>query len=424
MTYIPTLILSCCYLYYKVNFLSTTFYFIGFYFALFFIQPILTYALELPILNYPVNIHKSYAYLSNVGISFFLLGNCIISKKVSKEPFININFQQKHVKRLYLFLVAVLVVVLLYVTVAVGWSTVFNGSRSQLKEVGIGGFIPQIISFLFFITFMYRQKKVKKILSILLLIFISYIFMMLFRTRSHLVNFGISALSGIYFSNQVLQKNSKVNIKKAIKQNKKKILIGFIIIFSFSVMFRFYRGSLEPGNDKSNFNLSFKDAIMLSIEDGDLGYGGTVMDLIDLVPSVHDYLHGQSYYRILFTPIPRIIWPEKLPNTQVIVASWLNPDMIGLTIPPGIIGDTYINFGYLGIVIMMIFGMFFGILDSKYNSLTLFLWSSSSMWIFHLVRGGFTNPLIIFSLILLLSTLFSKYCEGDLKNSNIKYFTF
>ncbi len=85
----------------------------------------------------------------------------------------------------------------------------------------------------------------------------------------------------------------------------------------------------------------------------------------------------------------------KIPNTQRIVAQWINPGLESYTAPPGIIGDLYINFGIVGILGMVVFGIVLGRIE-KMRGLVSFIYSGAVfMPIFHLVRGGFTNLVMI-----------------------------
>lgn len=142
---------------------------------------------------------------------------------------------------------------------------------------------------------------------------------------------------------------------------------------------------------------------------GDLGYSVFLRRAMTLFPESESYLWGRSYYRLLFTPIPRRIWPGKPENTQRVFARVLDPALgdTGTTIPAGIVGDLYINFGYAGVAGMLVFGVFFG--RERYRGLTdiIFL-AGSGCWIFHLVRGGFTNPVVTMVMIWFLSYVFSR----------------
>src|SRR5699024_12464165 len=70
--------------------------------------------------------------------------------------------------------------------------------------------------------------------------------------------------------------------------------------------------------------------------------------------------YGSTYLRLALFFIPSSIVPFKPEETQRIFASIINPEYynIGATYPPSFIGDSYINFGFFGIII----GLFLGLL--------------------------------------------------------------
>ncbi len=142
---------------------------------------------------------------------------------------------------------------------------------------------------------------------------------------------------------------------------------------------------------------------------GDLGYSVFLRAAMTHFPGSQPYLLGRSYYRLLFVPIPRWVWPNKPDNTQRVFARVLDPALgdKGTTIPPGIVGDLYINFGHAGILGMLVFGLFFGRERYRQFSDIIFL-AGSGTWLFHLVRGGFTNPLLTLVFIWLLSHMLSR----------------
>jgi oligosaccharide repeat unit polymerase len=80
------------------------------------------------------------------------------------------------------------------------------------------------------------------------------------------------------------------------------------------------------------------------------------------VPSRVDYQYGYVYYVQLVNPIPRFLWPEK----PTLDAGLLMADIYGevdektgeahMTISPGLIGEMYLNFGWLGILGLSSFG--------------------------------------------------------------------
>lgn len=68
-----------------------------------------------------------------------------------------------------------------------------------------------------------------------------------------------------------------------------------------------------------------------------------------------DFLYGQSFAMFIVAPIPRVLWPEK-PNVRLgpYVAQEILDYRNNSGAPPSAIGEFYINFGWLGIIVGML----------------------------------------------------------------------
>ncbi len=79
--------------------------------------------------------------------------------------------------------------------------------------------------------------------------------------------------------------------------------------------------------------------------------------VVDSIPSKVDYLKGKSFGLILFAPIPRSIWPEK---PVVRISRFVGDELYNRAdssgVPPGFIAEAYMNFGFLGMVVLL-FGL-------------------------------------------------------------------
>lgn len=88
--------------------------------------------------------------------------------------------------------------------------------------------------------------------------------------------------------------------------------------------------------------------------------------IMNLVPKEADYQHGKTYAGIFALFVPRAVWPTK-PNTAI--GPWVKaevfhrPDVRNNGWPPGIIAEGYINFGYVGaLLIPFLYGAFLRVL--------------------------------------------------------------
>ncbi|MFI3246850.1 MAG: hypothetical protein R3Y10_10280 [Ferrimonas sp.] len=172
------------------------------------------------------------------------------------------------------------------------------------------------------------------------------------------------------------------------------VVILLIIVVSSSVM-RVARGIMEVGVG----NLSILSSIENSLVSGDMNYGKDIDEIMGVFEQQRLSLNGQSYYRVLFIPIPRTIWPDKPENTQQVVADIMGKNYANFTLPPGIQGDAFINFGFWGVGIFIFYAIIASYLDKRSDPYSLIFLSSSFLPLFHLSRGAFTNPIIMMIII-------------------------
>ncbi|MGB7328721.1 MAG: O-antigen polymerase, partial [Rubripirellula sp.] len=77
------------------------------------------------------------------------------------------------------------------------------------------------------------------------------------------------------------------------------------------------------------------------------------------IPNFIPFQRGTSYTAVLFAPIPRDVWPGK---PAIGLGPFIGKEIYGLDhtgVPPGMIGEAYLNFGWPGVaVIPFLFGCF------------------------------------------------------------------
>lgn len=407
--FILTSIVVIYYLFYKIKFLSSTFIFIVFFIMLFFIQPIYYFFTVGSYGQFDIEILRIYVILANVGILLFLMGNQILSNqsRIISKIYLDKESADKTIR--IIFGVTILSIVLCFIDA--GTLNIMNLSRLELKGgtnlirliATFGFYITSIMFFLVFFTVKSRKKS-NVLMWIVIFILIELVIFALFRTRSLMVAHSMAVMIGYYYSSFYAY-----NKYKNLFTPKFTVLLLGVVLFITAISTRFFRGYLQPTSNLNDFNFDIGLFLERSIESGDIGYSKTVMRVIEYSLEHDILLYGQSYYRLLFTVIPRSIWPNKPENTQQIVADWLEPAAIGLSLPPGIIGDVFINFGIFGVILMFVFGFIFSLFDNKMYIGNFLLWGTSATWIFHLVRGGFTNPIITFLVLLIAIIFINKY---------------
>jgi hypothetical protein len=77
----------------------------------------------------------------------------------------------------------------------------------------------------------------------------------------------------------------------------------------------------------------------------------TTAAVMRLYPDVLNYTHGASYLKLLFTPVPREVWPEKPENLsrEAVRILGTGEDYVhGVSLGVSFIGEGYMNFGAVG----------------------------------------------------------------------------
>jgi len=113
------------------------------------------------------------------------------------------------------------------------------------------------------------------------------------------------------------------------------------------------------------------------LERDPLNYHSVLVSAVAVFPRRHAYLNGATYVRILFAPVPRALSGGLKPrDTHLVFAEAIGVRKRGVTVPPTLMGDGYINFrGWPGvIVVLMGHGFLYAFLTHRMRqSLLLFL---------------------------------------------------
>lgn len=418
--YLFTTFASILYAYFFIRFLSTSFFFLTFFLMLFFVEPVLYYLMGEQFQR-SIFAVKSYGLLTLCGLPLFLLGHALISRKDSLD-FVDVAYSEERVKRVVVFMAIFSAALIPLLYIDAGTTNIVSLGRYELKSEGAGlrviaNFGLYVASLLFFFVFIQAKKKSAGELLVWILLFVVFeiLVFLFYRTRTYLIAHTSAILVGYYYSSFVSFGSGVLRITQDLRVKTNKGVIGAIglVLFALAITLRFFRGYLQPGQSAQDFDFNFSDFVRRSIEAGDLGYSVVVFDLLDLVPEQYGYIEGQSYYRLLFLLVPRFLWPDKPINTESIVGQWMRPELIGISIPPGISGDLFLNFGLFGVVFMLLYGVVFSLIDRALSVRSFVLWAVSSTWIFHLVRGSFTNPVVIFLVLYFSVLLIDRYAREN-----------
>lgn len=249
--------------------------------------------------------------------------------------------------------------------------------------------------------FVYGKNKSLKVITFILTVFIYYI-------RGYRFIIIIFALAPIVFMYLYKQKRPRLVT-----------IIGAIIVMIIFVGFvAAARNSVRYGGGISSDMVNW-DAALEQVKDNFRIYK-TYYALVGYVPQKTNYLHGQQiflYTALMF--VPRIIWKSK-PETSA--GLYLIRDAIsesaflsGTAYP--IIGEFYIEFGSVGVVIFMfLYGYLnkswmnkYGLSYSKFDQI---MYSILLLSNFQIVIRGYTPSNFYMVIFLVLPLLFIKFLKG------------
>ncbi|MCC8252540.1 O-antigen polymerase [Vibrio campbellii] len=343
---------------------------------------------------------EKYVFVTHMAFALFVLTYHVFSKRNESyseyELYTKLDMSRIGVLKAYLLFTPI-IFSLVFMVVQFGPGALIDFSshtRADTKEAN--GFLWLIAkySLMFYLPCSFIQgfyipkaKLRHKLLIILTFVILMIMVFLFLRTRTYLLGPIVTMAFGFLFS-IIGRKSESISISG---RQYIKIAMFAIIIISLAASARFIRGIIEVGEGSLNFGLIAEKTLV----EGDLGYGHMIDKIIKYSDDFDIKLYGQSYYRLILSPIPRSIYEGKPENTQRIVGKWLYPNSTFMTVPPGIQGDAYINFGVLGVVVFIIFGSVCRVIDNNISVVNGIFVASSFMPMFHLVRGGFTNPIII-----------------------------
>lgn len=386
------------------------------YVSLFLISPVVA---QSSLLNLPQGRPlQQYMFLTIVGLTLFLLTYDLCSPRTLHLEVVRPR-QDTTWRTAILFTLPLIIAVLLLIFDGHTLASLTSASRLSLKQeaswltltaqyLWAAGSVGVVL-----LPLGGQRFRLDLLLSLPLLLVLGTVGFLAFRTRSALVFLGGAILTGHWLKRELQRMRAPAGTKAVRIRSPRTIVVILVVMVGGAggSYLRFARGAYEQQGVEGLLDVNLRNAVALNLVQGDLGYATTVMDVLAFVPAKADHLAGQSYYRLLFTPIPRSVWPQKPENTQRVVARWLAPGRPEQTIPPGIQGDLFLNFGLPGVVGFIAFGVAFAWLDRIPGWTRVLGIGAGVVPVFHLVRGGFTSPLLLLLVVLTSSWFASETLE-------------
>ncbi|MDM1276174.1 O-antigen polymerase [Acinetobacter indicus] len=380
------------------DFKTNYFWFVLSYLVLFYISPIFEFIYPKEILDGSTTAINIYNILSISSIHILsLFYFCVYQKKTIKN--ITISKDRFDLSFNVMALGATLGTIWLFFTVG-GFSAI-NSTRVDLKYVQGGKtyalWLIYLFSSVFFLAGIKLYKNRKNLFFIfifLLVLFLAeFVYFIALRNRTMILMHITSILIGYILSKKIIIEGWNSNVSENMKKMR---VLPLMIIMSglaaLGIFIRFARGIYLEGD--SSISISAKDMLIESIKGGDFGYANMVIRIIDYSYYSDLALNGQSYLRLFMAIIPDFIYDKKILTTDALIGQLLT-GLDVMTIPPGVFGDSYLNFGFLGFFVFIVYGVMLAVIDSSKKILIGYIFFSLSFtMIYHFVRGSFVNALI------------------------------
>jgi hypothetical protein len=135
--------------------------------------------------------------------------------------------------------------------------------------------------------------------------------------------------------------------------------------------------------------------------------------VVDRVPDVLEFQHGRTLLAMLTIAVPSSWYPEKYLTAPGVFTLAIDPDRWvreGTTLPPGLIGEMYMNFGTPGVILgLSCFGAVFGLIRRTVkrrgsDPATAVLYALPVAMMAHYIRGEVVSPTVLL-LIFVLPTI-------------------
>tara|TARA_B100001059_G_scaffold13776_1_gene11140 strand:+ start:21569 stop:22990 length:1422 start_codon:yes stop_codon:yes gene_type:complete len=323
--------------------------------------------------------------LTLVGFIFFTIGYLFYPYKYSINKKKNIKWNVRKLNLLSLVLSSISFISLVkfiassklnLLLITIQSFSSYRGISDNLSDYNANGLLRVLIQLsivVFYINYLhYKTSQVKSFSNKFYLVIsflISILFFFFVQSRSGVIFLFINCFIINYYLNF-----NKFSYRR------------LLVLFSMVVLFFSFMTSLRSG---SGFDL--KDAVqdsLFSVLDPLVANNGGIdtsktAHIMNYVDKHNDFKYGSGYLFIFSSFIPRAIWPNKPVNIDTEVGNKVyNANAYGSgAVPPGLIAESYWNFGYLGILIItFIVGIFtrrlhnyFKIINNDNNKILLYV---------------------------------------------------
>ena len=222
-----------------------------------------------------------------------------------------------------------------------------TGVRSTLGFLTVGSDFL-VIAALFFALASEKLKPYN--LHILAITFVSFCFMMVGRRNGVMIPI-VLALLVLPSRIKLFPQSNYTSIFDLLRKWRVFVIIGAILL-SLTFVSQVRGAHTEVGVAELNFGDAFAATAEHTLEGAYFLDPAKTAAIIDHTAKNKSFLMGDSFTNIIYTPIPRVMWPEK---PDIKIGPYVAQQILGYYnrsgVPPGGIGELYLNFGWTGVIL-------------------------------------------------------------------------
>ncbi len=305
--------------------------------------------------NEPVPFFVMPAFMLFTAFILFIIGYFITRTKInfSKYTLFRKDYPWQQ-DRLYILIVTFFVVAIVGIILflrAMGITSILSdiSGKRFLKVEGAESYLTTSFSYyrlmvdfikpamyIFILNFIIEKKRIISWhgLMLILLVMGNLFFPFFTSSRSDLLTIFLNVMI-------IVSLTGKLKAKLVLP-----LIIVPVLLFNIITL-------LRPSGDVTteNTEISVFDPFIFNKNLLDISKTGHI---INGVPEKIEFMYGSSFLAVIYSPIPRVLWPQK---PAVSIGKDISHKIYGFSnkvqagIPPGIAAELYVNFGYAGILV-------------------------------------------------------------------------
>lgn len=188
------------------------------------------------------------------------------------------------------------------------------------------------------------------------------------------------------------------------------VLIFLSGAFVAGLVFRVVRGYIGAEAELELNAAFFESLYNITLYSGDLAYSLIGMRVLQEYGADDGFVFV-SLIRAAFFFLPSFVWSGKPEDIPRVIGGDLFPDLPGMTLPPSLVGDAYLNLRYFFFLYFFSWGIGAALIDrSRWIYMIVFKAAVVGLAV-HFSRGAVSNVLLLGAILLFFSIVVVRSCD-------------